>query len=106
MKRGTDMKKKTILVVLLTILAIGIVSLYTTFAYDENNNKLEDSDANYNLIYSIKEKSNREVVVGSNEEKYIDITLSNPYNSSVKYGMYYYLVSPSSPNKKAMRSYV
>ena len=90
------MKKKTLLVVLLTILTIGIVSLYTTFAYDENNNKLEDSDANYNLIYSIKEKSNREVVVGSNEEKYIDITLSNPYNSSVKYGMYYYLVSPSS----------
>ena len=88
------MSKKSIIIVLLIMLSIGIISLYTTFAYDEENTKLEESNADYNLIYSIKEKSNKQVTVGPKEEKYIDITLNNVYKSTVRYGMYYYLVSP------------
>lgn len=89
------MSKKSIIVVLLLMLSIGIISLYTTFAYDEEAAKLEESNADYNLIYSIKEKSNRQLTVASGEEKYVDITLENIYNSPVRYGMYYYLINPT-----------
>lgn len=89
------MKKRTIIIILLLVLSLGIISLYTTFAYNEENTKLEESTADYNLIYSLKEKSNRQITISANDEKYVDITLTNPYESTVKYGMYYYLVSPN-----------
>jgi len=88
------MSKKSIIIILLILLSIGILSLYTTFAYNEQNIKLEKSNADYNLIYSIKEKSNKQIIVGSNEEKHVDITLNNTYDSTVRYGMYYYLINP------------
>ena len=88
------MSKKSIIVILLLMLSVGIVSLYTTFAYDEENRTLEPSLADYNLIYSIKENSNKQLTVGPKEEKYIDITLKNTYKSTVRYGMYYYLINP------------
>lgn len=90
------MSKKSILVILLLMLSIGIISLYTTFAYDEENKILEPSTADYNLIYSIKEKSNKQLTVNPNEEKYIDISLKNIYKSTVRYGMYYYPITPTS----------
>lgn len=89
------MNKKTIIVVLLIMLSIGVISIYSTFAYDEEATKLTESNADYNLIYSMKENSNKQVNIGSNEEKYIDITLENIYKSTVRYGMYYYLISPN-----------
>ena len=89
------MSKKSIIVILLLMLSVGIVSLYTTFAYDEENRILEPSLADYNLIYSIKENSNKQLTVGPKEEKYIDITLKNTYKSTVRYGMYYYLINPT-----------
>ena len=88
------MSKKSIIVILLIMLSIGIVSVYSTFAYDEETTKLDESTANYNLIYSMKENSNNQWTVGAGEEKYIDITLENTYKSTVRYGMYYYLISP------------
>ena len=90
------MSKKSIIVILLIMLSIGIISVYSTFAYDEEAAKLDESNADYNLIYSMKENSNKQVTVGSGEEKYIDITLENTYESTVRYGMYYYLISPNS----------
>ena len=89
------MSKKTIFIILLIMLSIGIVSLYTTFAIDEEAKKLEDSNADYNLIYSIKENSNKILSISPKEEKYVDIALNNPYQSTVKYGMYYYVEKPT-----------
>ena len=89
------MSKKTIFIILLIMLSIGIVSVYTTFAIDEEAKKLEDSNADYNLIYSIKENSNKILSISPKEEKYVDIALNNPYQSTVKYGMYYYVEKPT-----------
>jgi len=89
------MKKRIIIItILVTLLSIGIISVYSTYAYNEEDNILDESDANYNLIYSIRENSNKEVVINSKEEKYVNITLTNTYESTVKYGMYYYLINP------------
>ena len=91
------MSKKSIFVILFIMLtSVGIISLYSTFAYDEEASKLDESNANYNLIYSIKETSKNEVSVPTKETKYVDITLKNNYSSNVKYGMYYHMLSPKS----------
>lgn len=90
------MSKKSILIVLfLLLLSVGGFTLYSTFAYNEEEIKLEDSNSDYNLIYSLRDNSNKNVSLSSHEEKYIDIELNNIYPSNVMYGMYYYLVSPS-----------
>ena len=78
------------------MLSIAVISLYTTYAYEENNNTFltNPSISNYNLIYSLKESTNKEIIIGPKEEKFIDINLQNTYLSTIKYGMYYYLISP------------
>lgn len=89
------MSKNKIMIVLLLMLSIGIVSLYTTYAYEENNNIInEESISNRNLIYSLKDSTNKEIVVNPNEVKFIDISLKNIYDATVRYGMYYYMISP------------
>ena len=89
------MSKKSILVILFIMLAsVGIISLYSTFAYNEETTKLDESTANFNLIYSMKKMSENQIIVSPNETKYIDIRLENNYNATVKYGMYYHLISP------------
>jgi len=89
------MNKKSIFIILF-VMAISacIVSIYSTFAYDEEATTLEDSTADYNLLYSIKENSENKTSVLAGETKMIDVNLKNEYASTVKYGMYYYLLSP------------
>lgn len=89
------MSKKSILAILfILIISFTIISLYATFAYNEEAAKLDDSHANYNLIYSLKENSNKQITLSAKEEKFVDIILTNTYESTVKYGMYYYLIKP------------
>ena len=90
------MSKKSILVILvLMLVSVGGITIYNTFAYDEEASKLEDSNADYNLIYSLKENSNKYVSVAQKDEKFIDIELTNTYPATVRYGMYYLLANPS-----------
>lgn len=97
------MKKRGIVTVLLVALLAGvIISLYSTFAFDEETSNLEESVADYNLIYSIKESSKTKITVGGNEEKYVDVIISNPYESTVKYGMYYYLEDVDALSEKTV----
>ena len=90
------MSKKSIFIILfIMLMSVGIISLYSTFAYDEENAKLDESSADYNLIYSIKESSKNQLSVVAKETKYADITLKNDYTANIKYGMYYHLLSPN-----------
>ena len=88
------MNKKTIVAVLvLMILILGGISLYSTFAYDAEDTKLDESTADYDLVYSLKELSSSEVYVSSNETKYVDVSLNNTYSGTVRYAMYYHLLN-------------
>ena len=89
------MKKRTIIIILLFFLVLSSITLYTTFAYNQEDTTLEESEANYNFIYQLKEKSNKEIIINPNEEKYVDIVLTNTYSQTVKYGMYYYMIEPN-----------
>lgn len=89
------MSKKSILIILfLMLFSVGGITLYNTFAYNAEASKLEASNADYNIVYSLKEKSNKYISVPANQDKYIDIELNNTYTSTIKYGMYYLLVNP------------
>lgn len=89
------MSKNKIIIVLLILLSIGIISLYTTYAYEDNNKFIEEeSNSDYNLIYSLKNNTNKEIIVASKTEKFIDINLTNTYESTIRYGMYYYMINP------------
>ena len=89
------MSKNKIIIFLLIMLSFGVISLYTTYGLEENNIiSYEESTSDYNIISSIKESTNKEIFVSSSEEKFIDISLKNTYNATIKYGMYYYLISP------------
>ena len=94
------MSKKSIIIILIALLVcLCGISFYSTFAYNGDIDNLDASQADYNLIYSIKKHSNNEVTVLENETKYIDITLENTYTSSVKYAMYYkYIKQPKDTN--------
>ena len=90
------MSRKSIFIVLVTLLFVTIVvSLYSTFAYDEEGSKLHDSFADNNLIYTIKDLSNKSVSIAPNTVKYVDIVLENTYQGTIRYGMYYKLLNPN-----------
>ena len=93
------MSKKSILIVLfLLLLSVGGITLYNTFAYDAEASKLDDSNADYNIIYSLKENSDKYITVPAKQEKYVDIELKNTYTSTIKYGMYYLFINPKEGN--------
>ena len=46
------MSKKSIVAVLMMIFSIGIISMYTTYAFDNEVGTLGESTADHNLIYS------------------------------------------------------
>jgi hypothetical protein len=87
------MSKNKIIIVLLILLSIGVISLYTTYAYEDNDEEL--SNQHYNLMYPLKESSNKEIAVGAKEEKFVDISLKNTYENTIRYGMYYYMINPT-----------
>ena len=93
------MSKNKIIIALLILLSIGVISLYTTYAFEENNTVNEPLNSGNSLMYSLKESSNKEITLSPQEEKFIDISLKNTYEYTIRYGMYYYLISPTSlPN--------
>ena len=88
------MSKNKIIIVLLIMLSISVISLYTTFGYEGNNLIINESNSDYNFLYSLKENTNKEITVEPQKETFIDIILTNTYESAIKYGMYYYLITP------------
>ena len=90
------MSKNKIIIVLLIMLSIAVISLYTTYAYEEGNILIqEESESDYYYLTQIKENSDREITVGTKEEKFIDIDLTNTLPKTIRYGMYYLPISPT-----------
>ena len=88
------MSKKSIVAILMMIFSFSIISLYSTYAFNNEVLPLSDSVSDYNLIYSISEKSNKQITVNSGETKFIDVSLTNTYGNTVRYGMFYYRRTP------------
>lgn len=87
-------KKQIVTLLLIAALSVGIISLYTTFAYNEEASLMNESESDYNLIYSIKKSTDKNIYINAKEEKYIDIVITNTYKANLKYGAYYKLINP------------
>lgn len=88
------MSKNKIIIILLMLLSVSVVSLYTTYGLEENTIILPgESSSDYNIISSIKESTNKQISIDPMEEKFVDVSLKNTYSSTIKYGMYYYMLS-------------
>ena len=87
------MKKKIIFIITIVIIVITLISIYSTFAYNTEENNIELSNSDIYVEYSIKPLDNS-IIINSMEEKYIDINVSNVYNAKVKYGIYYKMINP------------
>ena len=88
------MSKRSIVAILMMVFSFSIISIHSTYAFNNEVLPLDESKSDYNLIYSISEKSNRQITVNSNETKFVDISLTNTYDSTIRYGMFYYAVNP------------
>ncbi len=88
------MSKKSIIAILMMIFSVGIISMYSTYALEEEMDPLGESTSDDNLIYSISEYTNKQLSLMAGETKFIDIELTNTYDNTIKYGMYYYAVNP------------
>ena len=88
------MSKNKIMIVLLIMLSIGIISLYTTYAFEEENTIIPEISSDKNIVFSLKNSTNKEIAVAPNEEKFLDINLTNTYDTTVRYGAYYYMINP------------
>ena len=86
-------KKQIIMLLLVMSLSVSIISIYTTFAYNEEITLLNNSTANYNLIYSLKDLSNKNISINSKDESFVDIVITNSYDVTLKYGIYYKLIN-------------
>ncbi len=90
------MQKKTIIIVLIILIfAVSILSLYSSFAYNEGTKDLGISNADYNLIFSLKDENIKQVSVSAGDYVFVDLDVSNIYDYNVKYGTYYYVVNPN-----------
>ena len=89
------MSKNKIMIVLLIMLSIGIISLYTTYAYEEENFILDIPEASNNyIIMSIKKSTSKEITIGPKENKFLEINIKNEEQNTIRYGMYYYMINP------------
>ena len=88
-------KKSIALIVFVLFVTVAIISLYTTFAYNEEEAKIGETDADYNLIYSLKNQRKQEVIIAAGDTKMVDVGIKNTYGATVKYGLCYKLIEPS-----------
>ena len=86
------MKKNSLRIMIVIMILVASLSLYTTYAYNEDKLHLEPTDADYNIIYTLQENTKNQVRLEPNEEKYLNIVLTNTYDRTVKYGIYYYVL--------------
>lgn len=86
------LSKKSVIAVLMMILSFGIISIYSTYAFDEEDATLGESKSDDIVTFVLGQKD-ANLVPG--EVKFIDVSLFNGNSGDVKYGMYYYSINPS-----------
>lgn len=86
------LSKKSVIAVLMMILSFGIISIYSTYAFDEEDITLDESNSDHNVMFVLGE---RDATLVPGETKFIDVSLTNNNSGDVRYGMYYYAINPN-----------
>ena len=90
--------KNEIFLVVVIFIALAIVSIYSTFAYDvtlnENTSSSTTTDLSY--LFDLTTNSTKQVTISAGTTKNVEMKLTNSNAASIKYGLVYSMVSPTS----------
>lgn len=80
------MSKNKIMIIIIIFISVIIISLYGTFAMITNQ---VNETKNVDFAFIIGKNTNQEIIISSNTTKTFDITLDNPYEGPLNYGLTY-----------------
>lgn len=80
------MTKNKIAILIVIFISIIIVSLYGTFAI--LTDQMNESEK-FDYAFTIGKHTNQKIIIPSKKTKTFDVTLTNPYDGALKYGLTY-----------------
>lgn len=87
-------RKKVLFLTIISILVV-ITLLYSTYAINVFVSQTTPTTYDMALTFDLSSSVSSQMVVAAGKSKVFDITITNPYNDSVKYGVAYKMVSPT-----------
>ena len=87
-------KKELIIVTILTFL-IALTGLLATYAIDTKLSYNDTTDYNMSLSFDLSSSTNKQVTIQAGKTKFFDIDVKNSNSGTIKYGIAYSMVTPS-----------
>lgn len=87
-------KKELILVTILTFL-ISLTGLFATYAIDTGLTVESTSTYDMSLSFDLYDSATKQVIIPAGKTKFFDIDVKNSNSKTIKYGIAYSLVSPT-----------
>ena len=88
-------KKELIIVTILTFL-IALTGILATYAIDTKLSYNDTTDYNMSLSFDLSSSTNKQVTIQAGKTKFFDIDVKNSNSGTIKYGIAYSMVTPSS----------
>ena len=87
-------KKELIIVTILTFL-IALTGILATYAIDTKLSYNDTTDYNMSLSFDLSSSTNKQVTIPKGKTKFFDIDVKNSNSGTIKYGIAYSMVTPS-----------
>ena len=88
-------KKELIIVTVLTFL-IALTGLFATYAIDTSLSYNDTTEYDMSLNFDLSASTNKQVTIPAGKTKFFDIDVKNSNSGTIKYGIAYSMVTPSS----------
>ena len=88
-------KKELIIVTVLTFL-IALTGLFATYAIDTSLSYNDTTEYDMSLSFDLSASTNKQVTIQAGKTKFFDIDVKNSNSGTIKYGIAYSMVTPSS----------
>ena len=88
-------KKELIIVTVLTFL-IALTGLFATYAIDTSLSYNDTTEYDMSLSFDLSASTNKQVTIPAGKTKFFDIDVKNSNSGTIKYGIAYSMVTPSS----------
>ena len=88
-------KKELIIITILTFL-IALTGLFATYAIDTSLSYNDTTEYDMSLSFDLSASTNKQVTIPAGKTKFFDIDVKNSNSGTIKYGIAYSMVTPSS----------
>ena len=87
-------KKELIIITILTFL-IALTGLFATYAIDTSLSYNDTTEYDMSLSFDLSASTNKQVTIQAGKTKFFDIDVKNSNSGTIKYGIAYSMVTPS-----------